>query len=66
MPAKEGVVTGHPRSIAPVRWHLCSREHASTTGHMLYKLAIFASALLAGARAEVRGPPPGGLGARGV
>ena len=33
---------------------------------MLYKLAIFASALLAGARAEVLGPPPGGLGARGV
>ena len=66
MTAKQGVITRHPRSIAPVRWHLCSREHASTTGHMLYKLAIFASALLAGARAEVRGPPPGGLGARGV
>ena len=33
---------------------------------MLYKLAIFASALLAGARAEVRPPPPGVLGARGV
>ena len=63
MPAKEGVVTGHPRSIAPVRWHL-RRENTPAT--MLYKLAIFASALLAGARAEVRGPPPGGLGARGV
>ena len=33
---------------------------------MLYKLAIFASALLAGARAEVRAPPPDVLGARGV
>ena len=60
------VIIRHPRSIAPVRWHLCSREHASTTGHMLYKLAIFASALLAGARAEVLGPPQGGLGASGL
>ena len=43
-------------------------EHVAVeaSSHMLYKLAIFASALLAGARAEVRGPPPGGLGARGV
>ena len=42
------------------------RENTPAPQAMLYKLAIFASALLAGARAEVRGPPPGGLGARGV
>ena len=43
-------------------------EHVAVeaSSHMLYKLAIFASALLAGARAEVRPPPPGVLGARGV
>ena len=44
-----------------MRWHLCSREHASTTGHMLYKLAIFASALLAGATVVL----PGASGIRG-
>ena len=50
----------------PAQPHRIEHVAVEASSHMLYKLAIFASALLAGARAEVRAPPPDVLGARGV